>query len=101
MELREIVEYIDPAILVLVPVLYCIGAVLKTMKSFADKHIPLVLGLCGAFFASLWVFGTSDISGVQNMFKATFTAIAQGILCAGCSVYVNQIWKQEKNAQDE
>lgn len=41
-------EYIKTELLILVPVLYCIGASLKKSK-LPDKWIPLALGAC-AFF---------------------------------------------------
>ena len=44
--------------------------------------------------AIIYIFATEEITGTQLIFKAIFTAITQGILCAGASVYINQIVKQ-------
>ena len=38
----------------------------------------------------------SPISGWQSGMAALFTAITQGVLCAGGSVYVHQLLKQSK-----
>ena len=35
-----------------------------------------------------------QITSVQDVWNAIFAAITQGILCAGASVYANQIYKQ-------
>lgn len=87
-------EFIRPELLVLIPVLYCIGVALKSAQAFADKHIPVALGAAGIALAALWVVATSAITGPQECAMAAFTAIVQGVLVAGCAVYVNQIAKQ-------
>ena len=47
----------------------------------------------------LWVLATSPLSGWQDALLAAFTAIVQGILCAGCSVYINQLGKQATKSE--
>lgn len=90
----NIIEYIKPELLVLIPVLYFIGMGLKNMMLPKDKYIPVVLAAVGVVLAAVYVLATSDITGVKDGAMAVFTAIVQGILCAGCSVYVNQVIKQ-------
>lgn len=92
-------EFIRPELLVLIPVLYFIGVALKGAQAFADKHIPLALGAVGVALAALWVVATSTIPDMQSAAMAIFTAIVQGILVAGVSVYVNQIVKQAKKGE--
>ena len=87
-------EFIRPELLVLIPVLYFIGVALKSAQTFADKHIPLALGAVGVALAALWVVATSTIANPQDGALAVFTAIVQGVLVAGCAVYINQIAKQ-------
>ena len=89
-------EFIRPELLVLIPVLYFIGMGLKSAEAFADKHIPLALGGVGVALAALWVVATSTITGLQDGALAVFTAIVQGVLVAGASVYIDQLIKQAK-----
>lgn len=87
-------EFIKPELLILIPVLYLIGEAIK--KSAIDnRHIPLILGLIGILFAGIYIFASEPISGAQSVATALFTAFTQGVLCAGASVYANQIIKQE------
>ncbi len=87
-------NYIKPELLVLIPVLYFIGTGLKRSEAVLDKHIPLLLGGAGVALALVWVLASSDMSGMQDALQAVFAAVTQGILCAGCSVYANQLGKQ-------
>lgn len=76
--------------------LYFIGVALKSAQAFADKHIPLALGAVGVALAALWVVATSTIASPQDGALAVFTAIVQGVLVAGASVYINQLIKQSQ-----
>lgn len=89
-------EFIRPELLVLIPVLYFIGVALKSAQAFADKHIPVALGVTGVALSALWVVATSAVTCPQECAMAVFTAIVQGVLVAGCAVYVNQIAKQSQ-----
>ncbi|MEG0485050.1 MAG: phage holin family protein [Oscillospiraceae bacterium] len=100
MDFNSITDFVRPELLILIPVLYLIGAMLKRMPSFQDKHIPLMLGLIGIALCILETVSVSDIDGYQAALKAVFTATTQGIMCAGCSVYVNQITKQYKQPDE-
>lgn len=90
----DFTNYIDPALLILVPVLYLIGTFIKS-SGINDKHIPLILGGLGIVLAVVWVLATSNITGWQGGLLAAFTAVVQGVLCAGAAVYLNQVYKQE------
>ena len=88
-------EYIRPELLVLIPVLYIIGAFIKSSLGGVDnRHIPAILGVLGMLLSLLWVIGSTEIGDGPTR---AFTAIIQGILCAGAAVYINQIWKLERN----
>ena len=87
-------DYIRPELLILVPVLYFVGVGIKRSQSIPDRLIPLLLGVCGVLLAVLYVLATSSLTGWQAALMAAFVALTQGILCAGCSVYVNQLVKQ-------
>ena len=75
-------SFIISELLILIPVLYLMGMGIKKSKWIDDKYIPIILGAVGVILSCLYVKGVN------------FVAITQGILCAGCSVYVNQIIKQ-------
>ena len=94
----EIKEFIKPEMLVIIPALYFIGMWLKK-SAFVDKYIPLALGGIGVILAAMWVLGTSTLGSMQAIFLAFFTAIVQGVLCAGLSVYVDQLFKQAKKGE--
>ena len=69
--MNEIINYVKPELLVLIPVLYFIGTALKKSKSVQDKHIPLWLGLCGVVLAVIWVVATSK-SRISSRFHGDF-----------------------------
>ena len=89
----DYLEYIKAELLILVPVLYIIGLGLKKSK-LADKWIPLMLGIAGIALSTVWVIATSPIASVQDAAAALFTALTQGILAAGASVYASQLYIQ-------
>lgn len=90
----NVLDYVKPELLVLIPVLFFVGLGIKKSDT-PDKHIPLILGGVGILLAVLYVLATSEISTYQHIALAIFTAITQGILTAGCSVYFNELNKQK------
>lgn len=88
-------DYIKTELLILVPVLYFLGIGLKKSK-LPDKRIPIVLGILAVLLSAIWVVSTVDISGLQEAASAIFTAVTQGVLVAGASVYANQLYIQAK-----
>jgi hypothetical protein len=93
-------EFVKPELLVLIPVLYLIGIGIKK-SNLKDNFIPLLLGGCGILLACIYVFAMTAIESRSDFLAALFTAITQGILCAGASVYVNQIIKQSAKYKAE
>ncbi len=87
-------EFVKPELFILVPVLYLVGVGIKHSQ-LDSRWIPLLLGAMGVFLAALYVLSMETIS-----FGAAFVAVTQGILCAGLSVYANQIFKQLKNSEE-
>ena len=77
----EITEYITQNALILIPVLYIIGMIIKGTEKISDKYIPLIL----LFFG---VGGTIGIMGLNA------DAVIQGVLVTGSTVYANQLLKQ-------
>ncbi len=94
MYMEMIQSMIRPELLVLVPVLYLVGGALKRSRAFDDRFIPLCLGGAGAALALMYLAGTVPVTSGAEVAALLFTGMTQGVLCAGCSVYVNQIVKQ-------
>ena len=86
-------EFVKPELMILIPVLYLCGVGIKKSQ-IEDRFIPILLGAISVGLSFLFVVSTSDINGWQEVLMVTFSSITQGILCAGASVYVNQIIKQ-------
>ncbi len=95
----EITYYIKPELLILAVVCYIIGKAAKRTSAVPDKRIPLLLGAVGVVLACAWVCATSSLSSPQEILMALFTGITQGILCAGASVYANQLIKQHQKEE--
>ena len=97
MEMFDMIkDFIKPELLVLIPVLYIVGHGFKKTSLIKDKFIPLLLGSISILLAGLYTFATSDVNGIKEITMAIFTAITQGVLIAGASVYANQIYKQSQ-----
>ena len=90
----QIMNYVKPELIVVSFVLYFVGMWLKQAAFVKDKYIPLALGIMGIVVCGIWVMATASIATSQDIALAIFTAIVQGILVAGLSTYVNQIFKQ-------
>lgn len=91
----DLKEFIKPELLILIPVLYIVGIGLKKSK-ISDTLIPVILGGIAVILSAAWVIATSDISTLKDVALALFISITQGILSAGASVYVNQLYVQSK-----
>ena len=74
-------NYIVDNCLILIPVLYVIGMILKNLERIEDKYIPLILLPIGIALAIA-------IKGID------VNSVIQGILVTGVTVYGNQIFKQ-------
>lgn len=92
--MEQIANYVKPELIVVAIALYFSGMALKQAQAVKDKYIPLILGGIGIVICAMYVFATSVLNTPQDIVMAIFTAIVQGILVAGLSIYVNQIIKQ-------
>lgn len=88
-------NYLKAELLILIPVLYCIGIALKKSK-LSDRWIPLFLGGIAILLSAVWVVSTSSLSNIKEIAAAIFMAVTQGVLAAGASVYVNQLYLQSR-----
>ena len=95
-------DYILPACLALIPVLYLIGMLLKRSERFQDRFIPLTLGIIGIFLAVLTVLSAAPLPrSPREWLSAILAGVTQGILCAGSAVYGNQIVKQARKTEPD
>lgn len=92
--MEQIINYVKPELVVVAVVLYFVGIWLKQSQTVQNKYIPIILGVIGIVICGIYVIATCDLSGLQNIAMAVFTAVVQGVLVAGLSTYVNQIIKQ-------
>lgn len=95
---NDILNFIRPDILVLVPVLIIIGLMLKKVSYVKDWIIPIILGVVGMVFAILILGFSEGFTG-----PTILNGIIQGILAAGMAVYVHQLTIQttKKRVQEE
>lgn len=91
----DISEYVKPELLILIPVMYLVGVAIKKSE-VKDKFIPWILGAISIVLSAIYTLATSDLGTAANILMAVFTAITQGVLVAGASVYVNQLIVQTK-----
>ena len=94
--MEQVLNYVKPELVVVIIVLYFLGASLKSSQRVKDKDIPMILGFIGVVICGIWVLATCPIGTPQEVAMAVFTALVQGILVAGTSVYFNQLSKQSK-----
>ena len=90
------VDYIKPELLILIPVLYILGCIIKDSATVSNRFIPAILGGVGIFLSLLYVAGSTGISAT-----GIFTAITQGILIAGAAVYTNEFISQLRKSEEE
>ncbi len=80
-------SYITENALILIPVLYIIGMILKGIEKINDKYIPVILLPVGILLSM----------GVMHSFS--IDVIIQGVLVTGASVYANQLVKQSQKKE--
>lgn len=94
MEWSAYKDLIRPELLILIPVLYFIGAILKRSSRVKDSWIPMILGIAGVMLSLLYVIATCRIFTVQDILLTILVGLTQGILVAGEAVFFHQVYKQ-------
>lgn len=94
----NLIEFIKPELLILIPVLYVVGIGIKK-SNISDSLIPRILGVISIVLSTVWIIATSDISTLKDVAYAMFVSVTQGILSAGASVYFNQLYVQSKKKE--
>ena len=77
-----LLNYIVEDVLILIPVLYVIGYIIKDTNILSNRWIPLVLLVIGIIFS---IFLLND---------PIVDCVIQGILIAGVTVFIDQMKKQ-------
>ncbi len=100
----EFSEYIESELLIIVPVLYVLGMMIKKSK-INDRCIPIILGVMGILLATAYKLTAHMPNNASEIFSIIFAGVTQGLLCASGSVYadniVRQIKKKEENESDK
>ena len=94
--MEQVLNYVKPELVVVIIVLYFLGTFFKSSQRVKDKDIPMILGFIGVAICGIWVLA---IGTPQEVAMAVFTALVQGILVAGASVYANQLAKQSRKEE--
>ena len=93
----DFTEYINPELLVLIPMLLVLGKLIKSTDFIDDRYIPAILGCVGILLSVFYTLGINNSFGLTGI----FTAVTQGILCAGAAVYGHQLVKQAGKTDDK
>lgn len=93
----DMASYIQPELLILIPVLYLVGEGIKRSQT-PDEVIPLVNGLIGIMLACLYCFATREAG--SSMAMVLFTGIVQGILCAAAATYLYEAQKDVRRLKE-
>ena len=98
----DLYEYIKPELLSLLPVLYILGVSLKR-SALADWKIPFALGGAGMALATVWLVACGLPGDAGGIIKLLACGAAQGLLCAGATVYAHNLVKQygKRNGEEE
>ena len=78
----DFMQYITQNALILIPVLYIVGMIMKNTERIRDRYIPVFL----------LVFGIAGTIGIMGL---NVNAVIQGVLVTGATVYTNQLVKQK------
>lgn len=84
----NLMDYIVEQALILIPVLYILGLMLKQTKQIKDWTIPWILLTCG-IGSCIAIMGVN----IQSML--------QGILVTGATVFGNQLVKQSTEKREQ
>lgn len=83
---NEIIQYIVSEALVLIPVLFILGALMKNTPRIADWIIP-------------WVLLAVGVVGGVLIVGEFVQGVLQGVLVTGATVLTHQLFKQTKNKE--
>lgn len=97
--MEQLVSYIRPELVLLIPVLYFVGMGLKKTALVQDRWIPLFVCGVGVALSALYTFATGELTSLRQGALLLFTAVTQGVLVSGASVLCHQLYKQATKKQ--
>lgn len=87
-------QYVRPELLILIPVLYFFGVILRKASFMAERWIPLLLGIIGVALCAIYGFATTEVHNLKDGAMLLFMALTQGVMVSGASVFCHQIYKK-------
>lgn len=92
MEISDLLQFVQPDILILIAFVWCLGLFLKKITWFKQEWmIPFILLFVSIIFSVLYiVFVVGDGAGVETI----ISAIIQGVIIAALAVFGNETLKQ-------
>lgn len=83
--MNDLLSYVKEYALILIPVLYVVGMILKNIGNeiIPDKYIPIIL----------LIIGIGSSMGLNGL---GMDSLIQGVLVTGVTVYANQLFVQAK-----
>lgn len=77
----DFAQYITQNALILIPMLYVLGMLIKNTEKIDNRYIPIILLVAG-------------IGGALGIMGVNADSVIQGILVTGATVYTDQLIKQ-------
>lgn len=99
--MENIINYIDPMLIPIIIVLWCIGQFIKAAKPIRDELIPLLLVPAAVVLVALWNCTQGIPADSSEWLVLLVNALIQGVLCAAVAVWGNQIAKQTQKLGGE
>ena len=91
MDTSILIEFINPALLIMIVFIYCIGLFLKKLKGFKDWLIPLTLLVIAIVFTILYI---AFVVGEGLTIVVIINGVIQGTICASVAVFGDNVIKQ-------
>lgn len=77
----DLIKYVSENMLIMIPVIYIIGMMIKGLDDIPDKFIPFILLVISIIFCLL-------VNGLN------VNSVIQAVLIVGVATYTNQLVKQ-------
>lgn len=92
--MEQLLEYVDPNLIVLIPVAWVIGWVVKHMGIIKDSYVSGVMVVVAATLGLLWTaWHRGDIGSIWG---CIFIGSTQGIICAGVAIIGKRVVSKRK-----
>lgn len=99
--MQDMTTWVQPKLLILVPVLNAVAWMLKRRGRVPDNLIPTLLGLLGIVLACCYQAAASPLLDSQGWMEVLFEGVTQGLLCAASAVYLYQIYHQQRKKEQD